>query len=145
MEDISLHHPQIGDAPSESEELQGIRSHSFTRKNRGRREQVLDEEAKKLDDEFWQNNRLFDQERLSKDYDDDESPDQDQDEEGDENNNNAQNNGHGHGEQEEEEQSEEDNEEGGEGEDGEDDEDDGDYEGRFTDSEEVVSMSDEGN
>lgn len=34
-------------------------SHSFTRKNRGRRTQIVDEEAKKLDDEFWNNNPLF--------------------------------------------------------------------------------------
>jgi hypothetical protein len=33
--------------------------HSFTRKNRGRRTQIVDEEAKKLDDEFWNNNPLF--------------------------------------------------------------------------------------
>lgn len=59
MENTSIRQNQTGEMPSESEGAQIVRSHSFTRKNRGRRNEILDDEAKKLDDEFWQNNPFF--------------------------------------------------------------------------------------
>lgn len=55
--------PTQGNPPPEmfplTEDLQLGRSHSFTRKNRGKRVEILDEEAKRRDDEFWSNNPLF--------------------------------------------------------------------------------------
>ena len=138
-----MQQPQIGEMPSESEGLQVVKNHSFTRKNRGRRNEILDDEAKKLDDKFWQNNPLFDEEDIQinkadthqprepiENEDDDENDeihkDNDIDEEGQDNNDEL--SGEENGEEEGEEDEEDDDEE---------------YEDQIMGSDDMISLSDD--
>jgi len=62
MENRSYPLNQFDELPPDNENSNVGSVHSFTRKNRGKRSQILDEEAKKADEDFWKNNSLFKEE-----------------------------------------------------------------------------------
>jgi len=62
MEDRSRPLNPFDEMPLDNENSNMGSVHSFTRKNRGKRREIVDEEAKKIDDDFWKNNSLFGEE-----------------------------------------------------------------------------------